>query len=83
MDFHIGYFKRYVKVWINNNQDMKEACETLRKVSKLTLWCTGIENGVQKGDEVVQKPDQMMRVSAVQEHSNVITLKNKVHPSKN
>ena len=83
MDFHIGYFKRYVKVWINNNQDSKEACETLRKVSKLTLWCTGIENGVQKGDEVVQKPDQMMRVSAVQEHSNVITLKNKVRPSKN
>ena len=43
MDFRIGYFKRSVKIWINNDQDSKEACETLEKVGKLTLWCIGIE----------------------------------------
>ena len=48
------------------------------------MRCVGIERwGSKKGDEVVQKPDEMMRVSTVQEQSNVITLKNKVHPSKN
>ena len=41
MDFCIGYFKRNV---INNDQDLKEDCETLEKVGKLTLWCIGIEN---------------------------------------
>ena len=35
MDFHIGYFKHNVKIWINNNQDSKEAWETLEKVGKL------------------------------------------------
>ena len=43
MDFRIGYFKCNVKIWINNDQDSKEACETLEKVGKLTLWCIGIE----------------------------------------
>ena len=53
-------------------------------VSELAMRCVGIERwGSKKEDEVVQKPDEMMRVSTVQEQSNVITLKNKVHPSKN
>ena len=50
MDFCIGYFKRNVKIWINNNQDSKEAWETLDKVGKLTLWCIGIEKcGLRRG----------------------------------
>ena len=53
-------------------------------VSELAMRCVGIEGwGSKKEDEVVQKPDEMMRVSTVQEQSNVITLKNKVHLSKN
>ena len=53
MDFRIGYFKRNVKIWINKDQDSKEAWETLEKVGKFTLWCIGIENVTQKGDGVV------------------------------
>ena len=50
IDFHICYFKHNVKVGINNDQDSKEACETLKKVGKLTLWCIGIEKcGLKRG----------------------------------
>lgn len=41
-DFHMGYFSRNVKLWINNKQDSKDACKTLTMAGKLTLWCIGI-----------------------------------------
>ena len=42
MDFHIGYFNRNVKLWINNKQDSRDACKILTSTGKLTLWCIGI-----------------------------------------
>ena len=48
MDFCIDYFKGNVKIWINNDQDSKEARETHEKVGKLTQWCIEIEKSDSK-----------------------------------
>lgn len=43
-NFHLGYFKKNVKLWINNKQDSKDACDTLKISWKTyTLWCIGLE----------------------------------------
>ena len=76
MDFNVTKHNG-TKIWISNDQDLKEACESL---GKLTLWCIEIEKlKALKGDRIVANPSQMMRVSAVQGESDV---KNEVDVSK-
>ena len=85
MDFHIFYFKRNAKVWTINDQDSKEACETLNKVGKLTLglWCIGTKKcGSERGQSSTESGSKDEIYRQYKTKSDVITLKNEVHGSK-
>ena len=41
LDFNIGYFHRNMKHWINNKQDLNDACKLLISSKRLTMWCIG------------------------------------------
>ena len=41
LDFPLGYYRKSEKVWINNEQDVKDALKLMKEVGKVTLWCIG------------------------------------------
>ena len=41
LDFQVGLTKKSHKMWINNDRDIQDALEILKK-GKLSLWCIGV-----------------------------------------
>ncbi len=41
LDFQIGYYNKSEKRWIQNQRDIHEAKELLKRSEKFTLWCIG------------------------------------------
>ena len=42
LDFQIGYYNKTAKLWLNDEQDVEDALDLLRKNGKLTFWCMGL-----------------------------------------
>ena len=61
----------------------KRPMEHLKRLANSPSGVLELKKVTQKGDGVVQNLGQIMRVSAVQEKSDVIAPKNEVHGSKN